>query len=95
MCIRDRDQRFARVVNASDVETLYTITEQGGEDIVDKMSFFHIDSNMVPYMSPEEYASYREEFVHSGRKQWQTTDVWKQRYTFSCRMKNTAKEVWK
>ena len=49
----DEDQRFARVVNASDVETLYTITEQGGEDIVDKMSFIHIDSNMVPYISPE------------------------------------------
>ena len=47
------------------------------------MSFIHIDSNMVPYISPEEYESYHEQYVKSGRKTWSTTDAWKQRYTFS------------
>ena len=37
---------------------------------------------MLPYISPEEYAAYHDEFVRSGRThEW--TDVWKQRYTFS------------
>ena len=79
----DEDQRFARVVNASDVETLAGAAESGAEDLWSKMSFIHIDSNMVPYVSPEEYASYREEYVRTGRTTWETSDVWKQRYTFS------------
>ncbi|MCH5335152.1 MAG: glycosyltransferase family 4 protein [Alistipes sp.] len=79
----DEDRRFVHVVNASDVEALYNMTDGGADDILKKMSFIHIDSNMVPYISPEEYASYHEEYVKSGRKVWSTTDVWKQRYTFS------------
>ncbi|MFI3318318.1 MAG: glycosyltransferase family 4 protein [Rikenellaceae bacterium] len=79
----DEDQRFIRVVNASDVEAHYGSTFGGSEDVYDKLSFIHIDSNMVPYISPEEYSIYHEEFVKSGKKVWSTTDVWKQRYTFS------------
>ncbi|MDE6857233.1 MAG: glycosyltransferase, partial [Alistipes sp.] len=79
----DEDQRFVHVVNASDVEAIYKSTESGADDILKKMSFIHIDSNMVPYISPEEYASYHDEFVKSGRKVWETTDAWSQRYTFS------------
>ena len=79
----DEDQRFIRVVNASDVEAVYGSTQSGADDILDKISFIHIDSNMVPYISPEEYASYHEEFVKTGQSVWSTTDCWKQRYTFS------------
>ena len=79
----DEDQRFVHVVNASDVEALYSLTDSGADDILRKMSFIHIDSNMVPYISPEEYASYHDEYVKSGRKVWSTNDVWSQRYTFS------------
>ncbi len=79
----DEDQRFIRVVNASDVEAVYGSTESGADDILDKISFIHIDSNMVPYISPEEYESYHEEFVKTGKRVWSTTDSWKQRYTFS------------
>ena len=70
-------------MNASDVEALYGSTGSGADDILEKMSFIHIDSNMVPYISPEEYESYHEQYVKSGRKTWSTTDAWKQRYTFS------------
>ena len=78
----DDDQRFVRVVNASDVETIGTRDHEFSEELLEKVSFIHIDSNMLPYISPEEYAAYHDEFVRSGRThEW--TDVWKQRYTFS------------
>lgn len=79
----DEDQRFIHIVNASDVDALYGATGSDADDILAKMSFIHIDSNMVPYISPEEYDNYRKQFVESGRRVWSTTDVWKQRYTFS------------
>lgn len=78
----DEDRRFVRVVNASDVETIGTRDHEFSEELLEKVSFIHIDSNMLPYISPEEYAAYHDEFVRSGRThEW--TDVWKQRYTFS------------
>ena len=78
----DEDQRFVRVVNASDVETIGTRDHEFSEELLENVSFIHIDSNMLPYISPEEYAAYHDEFVRSGRThEW--TDVWKQRYTFS------------
>ena len=78
----DEDQRFVRVVNASDVETMGTHDREFSEELLEKVSFIHIDSNMLPYISPEEYAAYHDEFVRSGKThEW--ADVWKQRYTFS------------
>ncbi len=79
----DEDQRFIRVVNASDVVAQYKSTESGSDDLFSKLSFVHIDSNMVPYVSPEEYRSYHDEFVRSGQRTWETSDVWSQRFTFS------------
>ncbi len=79
----DEDQRFARVVNASDVETLAGSAQSGAEDLWSKMSFIHIDSNMVPYVSPEEYAEYHEKYVRTGQRVWEHGDVWKRRYVFS------------
>ena len=64
----DEDQRFTHVMNASDVEALYGSTGSGADDILEKMSFIHIDSNMVPYISPEEYEVYHERYVKSGQK---------------------------
>ncbi|MFI3277393.1 MAG: glycosyltransferase family 4 protein [Rikenellaceae bacterium] len=79
----DEDQRFTKVVNASDVEAQYGQLYEGSEDIMSKMTFIHIDSNMVPYISPEEYSTYHDEFVRSGQRSWSTSDAWSQRYTFS------------
>ncbi len=79
----DEDQRFIKVVNASDVEAQFGEVNSGSEDILSKLTFVHIDSNMVPYISPEEYKSYHDEYVLSGRKTWSQSDVWSQRYTFS------------
>ena len=81
----DEDQRFVKVVNASDVEARYSESKiEGADDLWKKISFIHIDSNMVPYISPEEFETYREEYERTGRKIWEKEgDVWTQRYTFS------------
>ena len=79
----DEDRRFAHIVDASEVETLFGSTESGSDDLLEKLSFIRIDSNMVPYVSPEEFATYRERYEKTGERVWETSDVWKQRYTFS------------
>ena len=83
----DEDERFVKVVNASDVEARYCDSSiEGADDIMRKISFIHIDSNMVPYISPEEFATYREGYERTGRKFWEKQgDSWTQRYTFSGR----------
>ena len=63
----DEDQRFVQVVNASDVEAVYGGAGEGVDDLMSKMSFIRIDSNMVPYLSPEEYKSYHDEYVKTGQ----------------------------
>lgn len=46
----DEDGRFVRVVNASDVEVSADDTRE--KEIWEKLTFIHVDSNMVPYVSP-------------------------------------------
>ena len=81
----DEDQSFVKVVNASDIEAHYCDSSiEGADDIMRKISFIHIDSNMVPYISPEEWATYREGYERTGKKFWERKgDSWTQRYTFS------------
>lgn len=79
----DEDKRFVKVVNASDVEAVFGKVDADSADIIEKMSFIHIDSNLVPYLSPEDYATYHDEFVKTGERHWETADAWSQRYTFS------------
>ena len=81
----DEDQSFVKVVNASDIEARYCdASVEGSEDIMSKISFIHIDSNMVPYISPDEWATYRESYERTGKKFWERKgDSWTQRYTFS------------
>ena len=81
----DEDERFVKVVNASDVEARYCDSKiEGADDIMRKISFIHIDSNMVPYISPEEFETYREGSERTGKKFWEREgDSWTQRYTFS------------
>lgn len=76
----DEDQRYVRVHNASDVEAAYSSLGEDDE-FYKHLSFIHINSNMVPYLSPEEYETRYSEYERVGNKA--TADVWKQRYTFS------------
>lgn len=77
----DEDQRFARIVNASDVEALYS-TGEHTDEIWGKVSFIEINSNMVPYSSPEEFASIGENIAKIGENR-REGDVWRERYNFS------------
>ena len=81
----DEDERFVKVINASDVEARYCDSKiEGADDIMRKISFIHIDSNIVPYISPEELETYREGDERTGKKFWEREgDSWTQRYTFS------------
>ncbi len=85
----DEDQRFVHVVNGSDVESVVAGSDSVSaedRDFWDKMTFIHIDSNMVPYISPEEFAREYEKTTHRSEHIEHTTpsqDVWKSRYTFS------------
>ena len=72
----DEDGRFVRVVNASDVEVSADDTRE--KEIWEKLTFIHVDSNMVPYVSPEEFDDYSRQFRETG--EWPGRhDVWKER----------------
>ena len=80
----DEDQRFVRIVNDSDVEALYESGEYAGE-LWKRVSFIQIDSNLVPYSSPEEFASLGEAYRKAGEKRTFPGEVWRERYNFSGR----------
>lgn len=67
----DEDGRFVRVVNASDVEVSADDTRE--KEIWEKLTFIHVDSNMVPYVSPEEFDDYSRQFRETGELPGDTT----------------------
>ncbi len=83
----DEDQSFVHIKNASDVEAHYgeVIKGESTDDFYKQINFIHVNSNIVPYLSPEEYEElYTEHQKVNGEKKPDTyQDVWKQRYTFS------------
>ncbi len=77
----DEDQRFIRVVNASDVDAVYTAGESDSE-IWKHVKFMEINSNMVPYISPEQFERERKHSQKVGTVH-NVGDVWRERYNFS------------
>ena len=77
----DEDQRYLQIKNASEVEAPYGTLETE-EDLWKQLTFIQINSNMVPYLSPEEYENEWSEFQHEKRPGI-PQDIWKQRYNFS------------
>ncbi len=87
----DEDQRFVRVVNASDVVTRFG--DERHREIWDKMTFIEIDSNMIPYATPEEWERKREEWERTGTTS-ESRDMWQGRFSFSGRYgENLMEEV--
>lgn len=76
----DEDKRFVHVVNASDIEI--PAGEIIDAEMRDKLTFIHIDSNLIPYVSPEEFDEQTQE-IHSHETQYMVRDAWKERYVFS------------
>ena len=77
----DEDQRFIRVVNASDVDAVYRSGEADSE-IWRNVKFMEINSNMVPYISPEQFEKERSRSEKVGEVHHEG-DVWRERYNFS------------
>ena len=77
----DEDQRFIRVVNASDVDAVYRSGEADSE-IWRNVKFMEINSNMVPYISPEQFERERSRNEKVGTIHHEG-DVWRERYNFS------------
>ena len=77
----DEDQRFIRVVNASDVDAVYRSGE-ADSDIWKHVKFMEINSNMVPYISPEQWEKERSHSEKVGTIHHEG-DVWRERYNFS------------
>ncbi len=75
----DEDQSVAKIINASDVEAADLTCSH--RDFLEKVSFLRIGTNMVPYMSPEDFM----EMVEKDRA-GQINDFkinFKQKYKFS------------
>ncbi len=75
----NEDQRFVRILNASDVEAVYQ--DSLTESIRNMVTFIHIDSNIVPYSSEEEFNELRREYTEEQLHK--RSELWYQRYQFS------------
>ncbi|MCF0172656.1 MAG: glycogen/starch synthase, partial [Bacteroidales bacterium] len=55
----DEDQSAVRIINASDVAVSETCTSV--DEFLGKVQFLRVGSNIMPYISPEDYATLSEE----------------------------------
>ena len=75
----DEDQSATTILNASDVEVRNVSSTV--EEFINKTKFLYVDSNLVPYVDPEEYFSAIEEMKRNA--QTQTTVGFGQKFKFS------------
>ena len=75
----DEDQSCTRIINASDVAVQNVSSTV--DEFLDKVKFIHVDSNMVPYVAPEEYFEAIEKMKREQRTQ--TTIGFGQKFKFS------------
>ena len=75
----DEDQSCARIINASDVPVSNVCDSVS--DFLDKVKFIKVDSNMTPYVDPEEYARAVEQMKKS--KAEEKTIGFGQKFKFS------------
>ena len=61
----DEDQSATTIINASDIPMRYVCSSV--EEFADKVKFLQVDSNLVPYVDPEEYFTAIEEMKKSSR----------------------------
>ncbi|MBQ9878234.1 MAG: glycosyltransferase [Bacteroidales bacterium] len=55
----DEDQSATTIINASDVSV--DVQSNTVDEFLDKVKFIHIDSDMIPYVGPEEFSSVMED----------------------------------
>ena len=62
----DEDQSATTILNASDVAVQNVSTTV--EEFINKVRFFYVDSNIVPYVDPDEYFAAIEKMKAEGRR---------------------------
>ena len=75
----DEDQSCARILNASDVAV--SNVSDTVEEFIDKVKFINVDSNIVPYVDPDEYFEAIEQMKKN--KVHETTVGFGQKFKFS------------
>jgi glycosyltransferase involved in cell wall biosynthesis len=75
----DEDQSATTILNASDVEVQNVSSTV--EEFINKVKFMYVDSNIVPYVDPDEYYEAIEKMRAEGRTQ--TTVGFGQKFKFS------------
>lgn len=75
----DEDQSATTIINASDIAVSHVSSSL--DEFVDKVGFLYVDSNLVPYVDPEEYFTAIEEMKR--REVTQTTIGFGQKFKFS------------
>ena len=75
----DEDQSSAHIINASDVAVYDSITNI--DDYLDKVQFLRVGSNLMPYISPENYSLLSEEERHFQTMEF--TTHFRSKYKFS------------
>ena len=75
----DEDQSSARILNASDVAVSDTITNI--DEYLEKVEFLRVGSNLMPYISPEDYTLLSEDERHFQTMEFSTH--FKSKYKFS------------
>ncbi|MBR1575340.1 MAG: glycosyltransferase [Bacteroidales bacterium] len=75
----DEDQSATTILNASDVEVRNVSSTV--EEFIDRTQYLYVDSNLVPYVDPEEYFSAIEEMKRN--RTLQTTVGFGQKFKFS------------
>ena len=75
----DEDQSAAKIINASDVESLYQYHDV--EEYWKNINFMEIGSNLIPYMDPEHFEKEVNERIKTGQREERIG--FKNKYTFS------------
>ncbi|MBQ7253099.1 MAG: glycosyltransferase family 4 protein [Bacteroidales bacterium] len=75
----DEDQSSARIINASDVAVRDSISNI--DEYLDKVQFLRVASNLMPYISPENYSLLSEEERHFQTMEFNTH--FRSKYKFS------------
>ena len=64
----DEDQSFVKIINASDIQAFKSAKEV--DAFLEKVHFLKVDTEMVPYLAPEEYTKVIEGDVEKQRELW-------------------------
>jgi glycogen(starch) synthase len=75
----EEDQSFMRIVGAEDIPI--NITDKSVKEIFEKITYVEVSSSLVPYLSPEEYKKFLEEYKLKSVEK--TENIFSTKFNFS------------